>query len=188
LPDTPMVHTPSGGLHVYFDRGNTEIRNSVGKLGPGLDVRGDVGYVIVPSEGSGYWWDPHCSLAVSLVPVPTWLIPTEQRGTMSARPVGPTTGLSPYAEAALNSACRNILGAPAGQQEATLNGECFAIGALAGAGGIPTDFARRVLIWAAERLPSYDAQRPWRSREIEQKVSRAFNDGMRRPRGACRAA
>ena len=27
-------------------------------LGPGLDVRGDGGYVILPSSGSGYTWDP----------------------------------------------------------------------------------------------------------------------------------
>jgi hypothetical protein len=44
-----MAHTSSGGLHVYFDAGERELKNSAGTLGPGLDVRGDGGYVIVPS-------------------------------------------------------------------------------------------------------------------------------------------
>jgi Bifunctional DNA primase/polymerase, N-terminal len=41
LPESPLAHTRSGGLHVYFARGETEIKNSIGVLGPGLDVRGD---------------------------------------------------------------------------------------------------------------------------------------------------
>src|SRR5262249_43617775 len=32
LPETPMVHTPSGGLHVYFDAGERELRCSAGVL------------------------------------------------------------------------------------------------------------------------------------------------------------
>jgi hypothetical protein len=45
--------------------------------------------------------------------------------------------LSPYAaEAALDSACYVIIGAPNGEQECTLVAECFSIGTLAGAGAI----------------------------------------------------
>jgi putative DNA primase/helicase len=62
LPNTPMVHTRSGGLHVYFERPTEGLRNTAGSrgrgIGPGLDWRGDGGYVILPSPGSGYWWDP----------------------------------------------------------------------------------------------------------------------------------
>jgi hypothetical protein len=58
LPETPMAHTPRDGLHVYFDPGERELRNSAGLIGAGLDVRGDGGYVILPSPGSGYEWDP----------------------------------------------------------------------------------------------------------------------------------
>ena len=45
----PKVRTPSGGLHAYF-RYTPDLRNSAGKLGPGLDVRNDGGYVIVAGE------------------------------------------------------------------------------------------------------------------------------------------
>jgi len=53
-PRTFTVRTPSGGLHLYF-RGKG--RNSVGVLGPGLDVRADHGYVIAAGsqvDGKSY--------------------------------------------------------------------------------------------------------------------------------------
>jgi hypothetical protein len=144
--------------------------------------------VIVPSPGSGYFWDPIWnSDSTPLAAAPVKLLPREAPRSSSNAPVKPTTGLSPYADAALDQACRNILAAPAGQQEATLNGECFAIGTLAGAGAIPVDFARRALIWAARQMPDYDRRRPWRAHEIEAKVTRALDDGMRSPREARRA-
>jgi len=188
LPETPLAHTPSGGLHIYFQSTSPAIRNTAGArgrgLGGGLDLRGDGGYVIAPAPGSGYWWDPYCNLDnIALAPLPAWAIPRETaRPAPSARPLKPTHGLSPYGEAALDGAARRIISAVNGQQEATINGEAFAIGTLAGAGAIPIDFARRVLIWAARQVPSYDARRPWHPREIESKVERAFTAGMRHPR------
>jgi hypothetical protein len=50
LPQTASVRTGRGGRHYYFrypDDG-TVIPNSAGKLGHGLDVRGEGGYVLVP--------------------------------------------------------------------------------------------------------------------------------------------
>ena len=51
LPPTLTVLTPSGGQHKYFklpeDR---EIRNSAAKIAPGLDVRGEGGYVVCSIE------------------------------------------------------------------------------------------------------------------------------------------
>ena len=47
--DTFSVTTPTGGMHYYFKLRNGEIiRNSVGKIGQGVDVRGEGGYVIAP--------------------------------------------------------------------------------------------------------------------------------------------
>ncbi len=192
LPDTPMVHTASGGLHLYFRRPAAGLRNTGGArgrgIGPGLDWRGDGGYVIVPSPGSGYSWDPHWNLdTVPLTEVPAALLPREVEREAAAEPVKPETGLSRYAEAALDSACRKIITAPAGEQEATINGEAFAIGTLAGADAIPASFARRALEWAARQIPNHDPRRPWLGREIEAKVARAFAEGQRQPREARRA-
>jgi hypothetical protein len=188
LPDTPIVYTASGGLHLYFaPPKDVEIRNTAGRrgrgIGPGLDWRGEGGYVIVPSPDSGYSWDPHWILdSAPLASVPAVLLPREPKRSGSTQPVRPTEGLSPYAEGALDSACRRIIAAPRGQQEITLHAECFSIGTLAGAGGIPVNFAHRTLLWAARQIPDHDPRRPWRSAEIERKVERAFAEGIRRRR------
>ncbi len=49
VPSSPLVHTVSGRLHVYFANPERELRCSAGVIGPGLDVRAQGGYVIVPS-------------------------------------------------------------------------------------------------------------------------------------------
>src|SRR2546430_16120117 len=60
LPLTPTVYTASGGMHLYFTRPEGGLRNTNGErgrgIGPGLDWRGDGGYVILPRPGSGYSW------------------------------------------------------------------------------------------------------------------------------------
>jgi hypothetical protein len=49
LPLTFTVKTGGGGFHHYLRcPAGVEIRNSEGKLGPGLDIRGEGGYVLVP--------------------------------------------------------------------------------------------------------------------------------------------
>lgn len=48
-PRTARARTGGGGEHLYFAfSADEEVRNSQGYLGPGLDVRGAGGYVIVP--------------------------------------------------------------------------------------------------------------------------------------------
>jgi hypothetical protein len=83
---TVSAVTGGGGMHYYF--GAQGIPNSAGKLGPGLDVRGDNGYVVVPPSvhpdtGRVYEWDndPHDT---PIQPMPAWLynllyVPLAQR-------------------------------------------------------------------------------------------------------------
>src|SRR5712691_3900001 len=58
---TRSVKTPRGG-HLYFryPEGGVEIRNSAGKVAPGVDVRGEGGYVLIPPSihpsGQPYTW------------------------------------------------------------------------------------------------------------------------------------
>jgi hypothetical protein len=192
LPVTPMAHTPSGGVHLYFTApDHVEIRNTCGApgrgIGAGLDWRGTGGSITLPTLGSGYRWDPLVNPnTVKFAPVPADLLPRQPAPGINIKPVQPVVGLSPYGEAALDSATKRILHAPRGEQEATLNAECFAIGTLAGAGALPADFARRVMKWAALRIRSYDSRRPWTEKELKEKVDRAFDAGMRQPRRARR--
>ena len=55
LPRTVTVETGSGGEHLYFRKPESlPIKNSAGKLGVGIDVRGDRGFVVgVPSVHPG---------------------------------------------------------------------------------------------------------------------------------------
>jgi putative DNA primase/helicase len=77
VPRTLKVITGSGGSHYYFKHPGGDIRNSAGKLGPGLDVRGYHGYVVAPPSnhisGEEYRWaiDPK---AIELADCPDWII------------------------------------------------------------------------------------------------------------------
>jgi hypothetical protein len=65
LPQTRMHRTRSGGLHVFF-RHLDGLRNSAGKIAPGVDIRADGGYIA--------WW-PASGLEVRdhpLSALPEW--------------------------------------------------------------------------------------------------------------------
>lgn len=74
LPETPISRTGNGGEHIFFKHPGVEIRNSAGKLGPGLDIRGDGGYVVAPPSlhpnGNEYEWVVETDLA----DMPAWMI------------------------------------------------------------------------------------------------------------------
>jgi hypothetical protein len=61
VPKTARTRTGGGGIHLYFRYPReTNIRNSAGLLGPGLDVRGEGGYIVVPpsrTQGPYQWVD-----------------------------------------------------------------------------------------------------------------------------------
>lgn len=117
LPDTPMVHTPSGGVHVYFANPERELRNSAGELGAGIDVRGEGGYVIMPAPGSGYRWDPLLNFkTANPAPAPDWLWPVKPSRPIATVPICPVVGLDRYGAAAIERACDAIAYAPEGSK------------------------------------------------------------------------
>ena len=88
LPDTPRVLTGGGGLHLYFAVDQT-IGNRAG-LAPGIDLRGDGGFVVAPpsvhANGRRYAWELGASPAdVPLAPAPEWLL---ERIRDNDRPAG----------------------------------------------------------------------------------------------------
>lgn len=51
IPTTTTVVTPSGGFHLWLAvPGGTIVPNSVGKVGPGIDVRSSRGYLVGPGS------------------------------------------------------------------------------------------------------------------------------------------
>jgi bifunctional DNA primase/polymerase-like protein/primase-like protein len=76
LPDTWSTVTGGGGRHVFF-AAELEVRNSAGKIGTGVDLKGDRGYVILPPSshvcGRTYAWQRRPD-ETGLAPLPAWLL------------------------------------------------------------------------------------------------------------------
>lgn len=78
LPDTVTQATGGGGRHFLFQHPGWPVKNDgKGKrLGPGIDIRGDSGYILVPpswTKGEYRWLDGRAPWDVPLAPLPTWL-------------------------------------------------------------------------------------------------------------------
>jgi hypothetical protein len=186
LPETAHAHTPSGGCHVYFKAPSWSVRCSAGKLGRGLDVRGDGGSIILPAPAGGYWWDTHLALGtLPLSPMPDWLADAVALPIVApieaAPPAYEVPGLSRYGRGALDGAGKDIIAAPAGQQETTLNGRAYWIGQLVTSGEIPRDLAKDVLIYAASQMPNYTPNNRWLIADITKKIADSLDAGMKRP-------
>ncbi|RSK30975.1 bifunctional DNA primase/polymerase [Bhargavaea beijingensis] len=81
LPETPMALTGSGGRHYYFQYDPRFGTISSGKIAPGIDIRNDGGYAILPParhiSGGTYEWEWSQRIlgegSVPLKPAPEWL-------------------------------------------------------------------------------------------------------------------
>ena len=78
LSDTLESITGGGGRHIYFRHPGGVVRNKVAIL-PGVDVRGDGGYVVAPpsvhASGKRYRWAPgRAPGEVEIAAMPTWLV------------------------------------------------------------------------------------------------------------------
>jgi hypothetical protein len=79
LPSTWQFITGSDGQHIPFRHPGGNVPNSAGKLGPGIDVRGDGGFIVAPPSrhicGRRYAIDvDHHPDDVPLADMPDWLI------------------------------------------------------------------------------------------------------------------
>jgi Bifunctional DNA primase/polymerase, N-terminal/Primase C terminal 1 (PriCT-1) len=78
LPSTPTQTTGTDGTHYCFWSNGT-LRNSDGDIGPGLDIRGTGGYIVLapsihPDTGRPYRWnDGHTLQDLTLAVMPTWI-------------------------------------------------------------------------------------------------------------------
>lgn len=78
LLDCPIVITPRLGSHRYYKQPDGKTYgNTASSIAPGVDTRGDGGYVVAPPSnlegGGGYRWLPEHDLA-PLNPPPDWLL------------------------------------------------------------------------------------------------------------------
>jgi hypothetical protein len=91
LPSTVESVTPRG-RHLYFRWPGVLVRNSASMVAPGIDVRGEGGYVLAPPSvhptGRVYAWSVDSASAFAAAP--TWLldkVTTPASGSIPAAPV-----------------------------------------------------------------------------------------------------
>ncbi|MFO0639679.1 MAG: phage/plasmid primase, P4 family [Polyangiaceae bacterium] len=119
LPPTRVVRTPSGGEHHYFKLPEFEVKTSGNRIGPGIDIRGEGGFVVAPGspgkdEGTKY----AVTSNLDICEAPAWLLdhPDLRRsppadtfvaeGSSGPRTIGPSHPQWADRNAKADDACR----------------------------------------------------------------------------------
>ncbi len=181
LPATITSSTPSGGTHYYFrwPTDGPEIRNSAGRIGPGLDVRGEGGSIVLPpsvlANGRTYRWIKNGVSAFA--DAPPWLVALALPPPLPPRPKPkPLNGdVDRYCAAAITAELKCLAAAGEGQRNDQLNRSAYAVAQFVAAGTVPEDWARGELEGTAVQngLPVVEARRT---------IGSAFAAGLQNPR------
>lgn len=165
--------TPSGGKHLIFsDPTGGRLRNSAGKLGPGIDIRANGGYVLIaPSQAinsdgtTGVYrrrgdWN-HAPAPLPDVIVERLLRPDLPRPAQPPSPPRNGHGQhSAYGARALQLEIEALLQTPEGQRNDQLNRAAFCLGQLVAGGELTEDEVEVELTIAAGRVGLTDQEIP----------------------------
>ncbi len=148
LPVTIEASTPRGGRHLYWrwPGDDPEIRNSAGRIGKGLDVRGEGGSIVLPpsvlADGRGYRWVK--TGTSTFADAPGWLaklvLPRPPAPRPEPRP--PPADIENYVASAAASELRELSGAQKGGRNDALNRAAFNLAQFVKAGALPEDWTR----------------------------------------------
>ena len=159
LPETFAVSTPSGGQHLYFSVPNgMALKNSASKMGAGIDVRANRGYVLAPGsvlDGKGRY-EIIRHLPIAALPE-AWierLHSQPKKGRHEAMPDSSGAAIqvygagdgSPYGLAALRDEVENLRQAPPGTRNDQLNRSAFSLAQLVASGHLKKDVVLFALI------------------------------------------
>lgn len=139
LPPTWQVATPSGGSHLYFTTpAGVVLRNTQGKLGPGIDTRATGGLVVAAGSvaGGGVYAATHTPDRVAVLP--DWLATLLTPAPLPAQaPVRVTVNRgNAWLDAAISKQLGYLTSAPPGEQNAALYVSAVALGQLAAGGAL----------------------------------------------------
>jgi len=195
LPETKQGLTGSGGGHFWFrfPRG-VEIRNRT-NFRPGLDIRGEGGYVVAPPSvhpetRRAYEWEVTASDA-DIPAAPAWLIdiirPAEPVSNSVRAGAGPVV-TTPYGRRILERVCGEMAATESGRNEA-LNKAAFELGQYVGGREIAYDDARSAIDDAAMQAAMFGVDSDsWLARggrrEIMSNIEGGLADGQKHPRAA----
>ena len=148
LPETRCHRTGSGGRHYVFKHA-PGMRNSEGKIAPGVDVRGDGGYVVFPPS-AGY------SIESDVDPAdwPDWLLPVAMPASKTShvrpdvKPQKRTDQLVYRYQRYVEKLLENVSSAPEGRKHDVLRNTALALGGILAAAGISHADAHAMLIQA----------------------------------------
>jgi len=150
LPTTLKQKTGSGGLQIFFSYNGSEIRNSSRKLGPGIDVRGNGGYIILPPSGHPAGGKYEWMKKVKVAEPPGWLKQLAQEPETTYRPQQNETGL--YGKRALADEIVKLSMAGEGTRNDTLNQCAFNLGQLIAGGELEHDHVFYSLLATAQTV------------------------------------
>jgi hypothetical protein len=180
LPENRIVQTGSDGLHIYLAHPGGKVRNNVGqRLGDGIDIRGDGGYVIAPPSrhisGNAYTWT---AKGPCLPEAPRWLLDllaeTKRRQPRAEGAVAPEH-LDTWARAALEREVAAVRSARDGTRNNTLNRAAYSLGQIVAIGELDEGAVASCLVDAAWSAGLGE-------REALATVSSGLSAGMREPR------
>lgn len=190
LPDT-LRQSTGKGTHFIFTMPDlpegVKLGNRAGIL-PGIDVRGDGGYIVAcpsihPGTGKKYQWDDTSAMPI---PAPQWLVDLVVKREAVAPEPAPERRLAegapstPYGQVALNDECNKVRSAPWGEQEQALNTAALKIGGLVAGGELEHRQALGSLLDAAKQMTSEPGKPAWRESELRKKIEDGFQDGTPR--------
>jgi KaiC/GvpD/RAD55 family RecA-like ATPase len=175
-----------GGVHLFFAVGaDSRLRNGRG-IRPGLDRRGNGGYVVsAPSmhaSGHRYVFAAGLGLGAPMQSVPDWLNEQEiDRGEPDVvpvvLPVGPRdhVRIDRYARRALDLEANAVRTAPKGARNDRLNEAAFCLGQLVGSRALDQGLVESMLFGAAKAAGLG-------IREIQKTIRSGLETGIKRPR------
>jgi hypothetical protein len=183
LPETLAASTGGGGQHLVYAHPGVEMRNTAGRLPgvtdtmPGLDLRGDGGYIVgAPSRhasGAPYRWIDE---TVPVAPVPAWLRPPGRTDFPTGRSCPPRRGGgSRYGIAALRGEVVAVRAAPVGDRNNRLNRAAFSLAMLVAGGELDALLVEEELLTAALEVGLTEA-------EAQASIGSGMHAGRREPR------
>lgn len=171
LPAGRTVRTGSGGRHLYFGHPGGLVRNDAGRrLGPGIDVRGDGGYIIAPPSrhrsGRQYVVASHGG---NIPELPDWLLvalePPVHRPQVVPAPEPTGVRAAAWARAALDGELDRLDHAVEGTRNDTLNRVAYRLGQIISSGRLQQADVEPLLLQhgVATGLPEREVQATIRS-------------------------
>ncbi|TVQ30942.1 MAG: hypothetical protein EA376_11270 [Phycisphaeraceae bacterium] len=183
--DKPRSRTPSGGFH-HFMRApeGVPLHNSAGRIGVGVDLRTDGGYVVAPPS-PGYSWITQLDCGVEELPdCPIWLSDRlRELDARSAAPLpngaesGEVEALEPTPELLKRAAAYARSIPPAVQGKGGHAALLWAARTLVRGFRLPDDAAMRVLV----EVYNGRCAPPWAGRELERDFAHKLREARRQP-------